>query len=65
MGEASNDIRYRVLENWCLAHTGEKHNLEQATEHLSQILNDHVNILLSFYLIISFSRKIMLVHYAR
>jgi hypothetical protein len=42
MGEATNDIRYRVLENWCLAHTGEKHNLEQATEHLTQVLNDHV-----------------------
>ncbi|CAF4493574.1 unnamed protein product [Rotaria sp. Silwood2] len=41
MGEASNDIRYRVLENWCLGHTGEKHNLEQATENLLQILNDH------------------------
>ncbi|CAF3341023.1 unnamed protein product [Rotaria sp. Silwood1] len=41
MSEASNDIRYRVLENWCLGHTGEKHNLEQATENLSQILNDH------------------------
>jgi hypothetical protein len=42
MGEASNDIRYRVLENWCLAHTGEKSSLEQATENLTQILNDHV-----------------------
>ncbi len=42
MGEASNDLRYRVLENWCLAHTGEKNSLEQATENLSQILNDHV-----------------------
>jgi len=42
MGEASNDIRYRVLENWCLAHTGEKSSLEQASENLSQILNDHV-----------------------
>lgn len=43
MGEASNDLRYRVLENWCLAHTGEKNSLEQAAENLSQILNDHVN----------------------
>ena len=54
MGEASNDIRYRVLENWCLVHTGEKHNLEQATENLTQILNDHVNhsfLWLVFYLV--------------
>lgn len=43
MGEASNDLRYRVLENWCLSHTGEKNSLEQAAENLSQILNDHVN----------------------
>jgi len=42
MGEGSNDLRYRVLENWCLAHTGEKNSLEQATENLTQILNDHV-----------------------
>jgi hypothetical protein len=42
MGEASNDLRYRVLENWCLAHTGEKNNLEQASENLSQILEDSV-----------------------
>ena len=42
MGEASNDIRYRVLENWCLAHTGEKSSLDQATENLTLILNDHV-----------------------
>ncbi|CAM4741593.1 unnamed protein product [Rotaria magnacalcarata] len=41
MGEASNDIQYRVLENRCLAHTGEKHTLDQATENLAQILNDH------------------------
>lgn len=42
MTEASNDLRYRVLENWCLAHTGEKNNLEQATENLAQILEDFV-----------------------
>ena len=42
MLEAANDIRYRVLENMCLAHTGEKSSLEQASENLSQILNDHV-----------------------
>jgi hypothetical protein len=42
MGEGSNDLRYRVLENWCLAHTGEKNSLEQATENLSQILEDSV-----------------------
>ncbi|CAF0992440.1 unnamed protein product [Didymodactylos carnosus] len=41
MGDVSNDVRYRVLENCCIAHTGEKHNLEQATENLTQILNEH------------------------
>ncbi|CAF4863322.1 unnamed protein product, partial [Rotaria socialis] len=41
MSEASNDIQYRVLENRCLGHTGEKHTLDQATENLAQILNDH------------------------
>lgn len=50
MGEASNDIRYRVLENWCLAHTGEKNSLEQAAENLSQILNDHVKTKKIFFL---------------
>lgn len=42
MTEAANDVRYRILENMCLAHTGEKHTLEQASENLSQILNDDV-----------------------
>ncbi|CAF0759693.1 unnamed protein product [Adineta ricciae] len=41
MGEASNDVRYRVFENWCLAHTNEKHSLQQAADNLIQILNDH------------------------
>ncbi|CAF0901528.1 unnamed protein product [Adineta steineri] len=41
IGAGSNDIRYKVLENWCLAYTGEKSSLEQAAENLSQILNDH------------------------
>ena len=54
MSEASNDIRYRVLENWCLAHTNDKHNLEKAAENLSQILNDHVNNV-SFFLFVFFS----------
>ena len=54
MGEASNDLRYRVLENWCLSHTGEKNNLEQATENLTQILNDHVKS--SFFRLIKFLR---------
>ena len=49
MGEAANDVRYRVLENWCLAHTAEKHNLEQATENLTQILNDHVKTKIHYF----------------
>ena len=44
ISEASNDIRYRVLENWSAAHTGEKQNLEQATDNLTQILADHVSM---------------------
>ena len=44
IGEASNDIRYRVLENWTVAHTGEKQNLDQATDSLTQILADHVRM---------------------
>ena len=42
MGEASNDVRYRVFENWCLVYTNEKHSLQQAADNLIQILNDHV-----------------------
>ena len=42
MSELSNDIQYRVLENRCAAHTGEKHTLEQAIENLSHILSEHV-----------------------
>lgn len=48
MTEASNDLRYRVLENWCLARTGEKNNLEQATENLSKILEDFVRFHFAF-----------------
>ncbi len=55
MGEASNDIRYRVLENWCLAHTGEKSSLEQATENLTQILNDHVIKKICFFVFLKFT----------
>ena len=44
INEASNDIRYRVLESWTVAHTGEKQNLEQATDSLTQILADHVRM---------------------
>lgn len=44
MAEASNDVRYRVLESRCMAHTGEKPNLEQAVDKLTQILDDHVCI---------------------
>lgn len=52
MSEASHDIRYRVLENRCLGHTGEKHNLEQAVENLSQILNDHVKTFFPFFCVL-------------
>lgn len=69
MGEASNDVRYRVLESWCLAHTNEKHSLQQAADNLTQILNDHVNGFVCIYVISDESssrfRKTILVHYVR
>jgi hypothetical protein len=47
MTEASIDLRYRVLEQWCIAHTGEKHNLEQAVASLTLILDEQVGVFMT------------------
>jgi tetratricopeptide repeat protein 21B len=61
----SNDVRYKIMENYCLIHTGEKNNLEKAIENLynleSKFVISLIALLSAFLIIYNFlnSRKIM------
>ncbi len=47
-GEKPNDLRYKVVENYCVMHSGEKSHLEKALENFSQletVYKDNVSVL--------------------
>ncbi len=41
--EKSNDIKYKIAENYCIMHTGEKNNLEKALDNFFNLENLYVN----------------------
>ena len=43
-GEKSNDLRYKIIENYCIMHSGEKNHLEKALENFLALENIYVNI---------------------
>ncbi len=41
-GEKANDLRYKIIENYCIMHSGEKSHVEKALENFLQLENIYV-----------------------
>lgn len=41
-GEKANDLRYKIIENYCIMHSGEKSHIEKALENFVQLENVYV-----------------------